>query len=351
MGTCLGLIMSNIYNRIRQVLFGSIILLVISGCATTQDKPTIEQLDAKLVLDENGCYVGEGYDEIDDSCYFDCTELSDEECDIQYDSFYSGLDSFIADDFQGHDDIDTDEIDSREIAKYAVNKSLELSAISNLEPANEASYREIWSVATSILPTAFLSKEVVEYHVTTDGADNTLAFVVLNDDEVEKWNFAIDPADYGDSNNKDFIHTIIHEFAHIAFLNSTQVDLTEYESCENYWITEGCTYPESYINQYYDEFWADIIQDNPSALADEDAENEDEVYEFYEKYQSHFVSDYAATNPVEDAAEVFVHFVLGSNPLQPKTISDKKIAFLHQFPELLKFRNIIRIKLKKQQPL
>lgn len=343
--------MSYLYRRIRRIFTGSIILLAVSGCATTQDKPSIEQMDTQVELDENGCYVGEGYDEIEDSCYFDCTELSDEECDIQYESFYSGLDSFIADDFHGHDDIDTDNVDSREIAKYAVNTSLELTSVSNLEPANDARHREIWSAATSILPSAFLSKEVVEYHVTTDGTDNTLAFVILNDDEADKWNFAIDPADYIDNNNRDFIHTIIHEFAHIAFLNSTQVDLTEYESCENYWITEGCTYPESYINQFYNEYWADIIHDNLSAFADEDAQDENEVYEFYEKYQSHFVSDYAATNPVEDAAEVFVHFVLGSKPSNPKTISDKKIAFLHQFPELLKFRNIIRIKLKKQQPL
>ena len=343
--------MSYLYNRIRRIFIGSIILLALSGCATTQDKSSIEQIETKVELDENGCYVGEGYDEIKDSCYFDCTELSDEECDIQYDSFYSGLDSFIADDFQGHDDIETDEVNSREIARYAVDSSLELNTLSNLEPTKDTSYREIWSVAKNILPSAFLAKEVVEYHVTTDGADNTLAFVVLNDDEAEKWNFAIDPADYSDHKNTDFIHTIIHEFAHIAFLNSSQVDLTEYESCENYWITEGCTYPESYINQFYDEYWADIIHDNLSAFADEDAQYENEVYEFYEKYQSHFVSDYAATNPVEDAAEVFVHFVLGSKPSRPKTISDKKIAFLHQFPELLKFRNIIRIKLKKQQPL
>lgn len=340
--------MLNASSSYKQILSGVFLLLGVTGCATNRVVEPVEQppLQAEVML--NGCYLGELYDETDDTCYFDCGELTDGECDIAYDNFYGGLDSFIADDFQGQNESEPDADESQQIARFEIDKHLNIKTLNNDQPENENRFREIWNVVLSIVPSDFLSQEVVEYHLITDGLDNTLAFVVLNDDKVDKWNFAIDPADYSDEDNKDFIHTIIHEFAHIAFLNQSQVDFSEYEACDNYWITEGCTNTDSYINQFYERFWIDIIHDNLSAVADEDPVSEDEIYAFYEKYESHFVNDYAATNPVEDAAEIFVHFVLGSKPLTPQTITEEKIAFLHQFPELSKFRKIIRIKLKRR---
>ena len=98
------------------------------------------------------------------------------------------------------------------------------------------------------------------------------------------------------------------------FLNKNQVELENTENCDSYSFTEGCSLKTSYINAFYKRFWANIIKDNPSALADIDAADEDEITQFHAKYQSHFPSEYAATNPIEDAAEIFVHFVLGKKP-------------------------------------
>ena len=331
---------------VRNWFFMSLASFVISGCASPVPK-TAPQLQYEL--DDNGCYIGEQYDATNDSCYLDCTNLDDAQCDTLSMEFYGEFDEFIDDEFDGHDDSSTSDENSREIAIFSVNKQLTLEKIINDEPENEQAFQEIWSVVLSILPESVISEEVVEFHVSTDGVDNTLAFVNLNEDNIEKWNIAIDPADYTDGGNKDFIHTVIHEFAHIAFLKRSQIKLNDNGACNTYSITEGCTLENSYLHQFYTRFWADIIQDNPSALADEDAQDEDEVYEFYEKYSTHFVSDYAATNPVEDVAEVFVRFVLENKPSVPQNVAQEKVAFLHQFPKLLEFRNTIRNKLKKRR--
>lgn len=67
----------------------------------------------------------------------------------------------------------------------------------------------------------------------------------------------------------------------------------------------------------------------------------DAIYEFYDKYQDQFVSDYAATNPGEDIAETYRVFVMEDKP-EGNSIRDQKIKFMYEFEELVKIRQNIR---------
>ena len=62
----------------------------------------------------------------------------------------------------------------------------------------------------------------------------------------------------------------------------------------------------------------------------------------YEKYQDRFVTDYAATNPGEDFAEVFSFFVTQDEAPRGQKLADQKIRLLYEFPELVSLREQIR---------
>ena len=69
---------------------------------------------------------------------------------------------------------------------------------------------------------------------------------------------------------------------------------------------------------------------------------EDELEDFYKKYKSRFVSDYAASNPGEDVAEVFAFFIIEPEVPAGNSIADQKIKMMYQNPEMVELRNNIR---------
>jgi hypothetical protein len=213
------------------------------------------------------------------------------------------------------------------------------------EQANSSSQQAIWNYFTSIIPEksrGFLT----EYSILTDGEGNLLAAVSQSYSDPNRWVLEVDIADAQDYNHLTF--TLIHEFGHLLTLNSEQVTPSmavfehpedqeiynqEVAQCSNYFPGEGCSESDSYINQFYQRFWMDKYAEWNQV----DAINDDYLYyeklnEFYEKYQDQFVTDYAATNPGEDIAESWTHFVLTPKP-QGTTIAE--------FPELVQLRQEI----------
>ena len=66
--------------------------------------------------------------------------------------------------------------------------------------------------------------------------------------------------------------------------------------------------------------------------------------DFYQGKAVSFVTEYAATNPVEDLAETWAHFVLRAKPTDASEKSDK-IRSLYDYPELVQTRDRIRANL------
>ncbi len=129
----------------------------------------------------------------------------------------------------------------------------------------------------------------------------------------------------------------------------------------------GCMKDDSYLNLFFQKFWADIYSEHSFAGERVAAD------EFYKKYDDWFVTGYAMTNPAEDFAESFTAFVLwneekiadakkvcseagGSvvkiegwtyfkwcNKAYPdNAIWEEKIRFFYDFPELVEMRDFIR---------
>ena len=327
---------------------------------------------------EEECLPGESYDPEEAICYIECD--TDEECQALADEIYSGLDVYFDETFGGHPGQHGEQIAQYEngdepppIARYRLNDSLDLTWISISEDETNPAYnnperhQEIWLFTRRILPKNVLKNETREYHIFTDGPEETLAYVSPLPDDPHHWLFAVDIEDAGVSGSlgkdKEFIHTIIHEFAHIVTLESDQVppDLSsapEEEgmpsqtelTCNAFFTGEGCAKEQSYINLFFERFWSDIYDELDEIYDTETDEDYDELsYMFYQKYQDRFVTEYAATNPGEDIAESFTFFILKDKPTGD-TIAEQKVRFFYAFEPLIQMRNQIRSQLARINP-
>ncbi len=221
------------------------------------------------------------------------------------------------------------------------------------EQDDEPAHRKIWYYFQTIIPAD--QREVLsEYAIITDGQGGTLAAVSQSYSDPALWSLQIDIADT--TNYYDLTYTLIHEFGHLLTLGPNQVtpslaifnnpeddDLyfKEVSACPNYFPGEGCATPDSYINNYYNQFWVDIYDEWNEINLEED---EDLYYEklddFYYKYEDQFVTSYAATNPEEDIAEAWSFFVFSPQPAGD-TIAEEKVLFFYQYPELVELRTNI----------
>src|SRR5699024_6060735 len=141
--------------------------------------------------------------------------------------------------------------------------------------------------------------------IYTDGYEDTLAYVINDEEILNKWIIAVDlrdSIDYKGNFNTEFRNTLIHEFMHLISLNNTQIedDLNQY--AETYTIDEGSLKKYSYLNVFYNKFWKNhrnyLDKTQRDYLSEE--EKQELIYDFYLEHENEFVSDYAATNPVED---------------------------------------------------
>ncbi len=205
-----------------------------------------------------------------------------------------------------------------------------------------AKHNQIWDLVLKIVPLDQLKKvgEFVIYNGTPTGS---AGFVVQIKEDLSSWKMgiAINYAYEGGFNNGgELAYTIIHEFGHVLTLNDTQLDSSQ-TSCATYNPGEGCAKPNAYINELYHKYWADIW----SAYEKANNEGEAALNNFYEANRDRFVTNYAATNPAEDIAEVFATYVTKRDIAAGNTIAEKKMLLMNNRKEIVDFRNHIRTNL------
>lgn len=226
-----------------------------------------------------------------------------------------------------------------------------------IEQKDTAIQQAAWDIFTSLIP-AQDRQMVVQYNVFTDGYANTLAAVDQNHADPSKWILEIDIADLKDENS--FLFTLIHEYAHLLTLNTSQVipdqeivndpenQSLQHEkaaACPTYFAWTGCSNSDSYINAFYTRFWKDITPEWEAVDAlqyntDDLMPYYSGLHNFYMKHQDQFVDDYSTTHPTEDIAESFAYFVFSPKP-NGTSIRDQKIAFFYEYPELVQLRTDI----------
>ncbi|MFK7907053.1 MAG: hypothetical protein AB8B69_18100 [Chitinophagales bacterium] len=204
-----------------------------------------------------------------------------------------------------------------------------------------ATHQAIWDYFTELIP-ASARMEIVEFEIFHGGGDLLGYVAPVNDGDLSKWRMglAIDAVEGDLSNinlNTDFTYTMIHELGHVLTLDHTQINVSiSGGSCGAFHIDEGCSRSGSYINELYNIGWADIMPEFNSL------KNENDNYDFYLDYEDRFVTEYAASNPAEDIAEVFTVFVTSNQAPRGNSIADQKVKAMYGHPELVKLRDEIR---------
>jgi hypothetical protein len=214
-------------------------------------------------------------------------------------------------------------------------------------------HQQLWDYYMALVP-AEQRETIAEYAITTDGVGGTLASVAQTTYDPNLWVLNVDVADT--TNYYELTYTLVHEFAHVLTLGPDQVVpslavfndpednniyLSELSACPNYFPGEGCANADSYIDDFYYEFWEELREEWDPINLEEDEDTRTELLdEFYSQYEDRFVTSYAATNPEEDIAEAFTFFVFSSQPAGD-TIAEEKILFFYNYPELVELRAMI----------
>ncbi|PIZ92426.1 MAG: hypothetical protein COX82_04875 [Candidatus Magasanikbacteria bacterium CG_4_10_14_0_2_um_filter_41_10] len=245
------------------------------------------------------------------------------------------------------------------IATYTINSDRSITKASLTsnptylqESNNVDEHTFLWTFYTDIFTDVPDIGYLKRFIINTDGEEGSLASIYLDDSYV--WELYIDPADALRDGKlfdpQDFTYTLVHEFGHLFTLNESQVDYSViYEDeCSTHLLSEGCLYPTAYFTQYFSEFWEGDLYDEWYMVVD--GESEDNVELFYNDYEDEFVTEYAATDPTEDIAESFAHFVLLNKPNAVETIAEEKISFFYDFPELVSLRDTIRHNIEQKDP-
>jgi len=222
---------------------------------------------------------------------------------------------------------------------------------------DSAAQESTWQFFSALVPLD--DRQMVgEYVIFTDGPRNRLAAVEQTRDDPTQWALEVDIQDVQDSYELAF--TLMHEYGHLLTLGPSQVPPDQelfdrpnsrrlYEqkdaACSTYFPGEGCSLPDSYINAFFDRYWAGFYEEwrRIDALSEQDDQNEyyDELYAFYEAHQDQFVDDYAATSVAEDMAETFAYFIFAPPP-GGATIVEEKVQFFYDYPELAGLRERVR---------
>jgi len=221
------------------------------------------------------------------------------------------------------------------------------------EQENTELHQQLWEYFAAIIP-AEQRGMIAEYAITTDGTGGTLASVGQTTYDPNLWVLYVDIADT--ANYYELTSTLVHEFAHLLTLGPDQVVpsvavfnnpedneiyLSELSACSDYFPGEGCANADSYIDDFYFQFWEELREEWDPINLEEDEDTRTEMLdEFYSQYEDRFVTSYAATNPIEDIAEAFTFFVFSPQPAGD-TIAEEKILFFYNYPELVELRTAI----------
>lgn len=137
--------------------------------------------------------------------------------------------------------------------------------------------------------------------------------------------------------------TMIHEFAHLLSLRTSQIprdDNADATNCATYLTGDGCAPAGSYLAEFVAAFWPGQVEDP----TDGDAETR------FNASTDTYVTEYAATNQSEDLAETFAEWVLAATSPTGETVVQQKLRFFDDFPAAVELRAGIRLRMGLDQP-
>ncbi|WP_051191899.1 hypothetical protein [Microbacterium luticocti] len=203
----------------------------------------------------------------------------------------------------------------------------------DLHPAATGAALRMWQMFRRVLTPAYTAQVISGYRVGDAPTSDTLAYVTADTDDPGRWTLAANAAIADDRDL--LLETFIHEYAHIRSLQPSQYDDAG-TRCRTVDLSDGCLRPGAALTQFDEQFWSHYT--NAPGPENDDA---DRARRFYQRHEDDFVSDYAATNVVEDYAESFAAFVLEDKPEGDSVIA-RKLRFFWDRRDDVSIRDRIR---------
>lgn len=225
-----------------------------------------------------------------------------------------------------------------------------------------ATHEAIWDYFAALIP---VSKRdfLTEFSVMTDGRSRILGGVRRINDDPEEWELRVDVLDARERH--ELTYTLLHEFGHLLTLRSSQVAFDRSihqdpeneavferarQECPNYFSADGCSLPDSYLNEFFQRYWSPLFDEwQEIDEAKDDTSYQDMLDDFYRVYADQFLTEYAVTSPEEDMAETWAFFILAPKP-ELTSIANEKIRFFYEYPELVQLRQEILTRLCAEFP-
>lgn len=180
----------------------------------------------------------------------------------------------------------------------------------------------------------------LELFVVPDAAADASDGSVIENDAGTSWIMGFDEGEGeravvgGDREDEQtFDEVIVHEIGHVLSLSPDQ--MTDDSVAGTYVVDEGTLRPDAWLNLFYTTFWRNHYP------GWKDTEDQEAAGKLYRTHRDAFVTEYAATNPVEDFAETFTAFVMRPKPSGPRE-RDRKVLFFWTFPALVQERETMR---------
>lgn len=212
------------------------------------------------------------------------------------------------------------EIDGEVLSSYTVYEQ----EISSRAPQ---AYQDYFQRLLQILPDEY-DNHIDEFVIFTDSTAEVDALVETKTPYTKNWLYAVrDNEVKEDPQSKASTELMIHEFAHIFSLDQVFREGGVAANCHSYFNDSICYENDTYLGEFIDTFWSPQMLDELHLVQRGSRLTQDE---FYQKYRSYFVSDYAATDPAEDFAESFTWYVYG-RIADKGSIADQKIEFFDRF--------------------
>lgn len=289
---------------------------------------------AQSFISEEDCYDDE---------YFDYTSQT---CFLKTSSHQENEKNFINLSSPVHKNEDFSEETENLLASYNILED----EILLLDWKHTKENNEIWNIFIWIIPQVY-RWDFKNFFVYDNKISDTSAYVAQNINDNNKWDLSINISSFQEENgliNRDnAIETLIHEFAHVLTLWKTQVRYIPIyawdqfiekaeQDCKTYFIWEWCLSSDSYLYWFIKEFWQENFSRSQDNIEDD----------FFSENKNAYITEYAASNPWEDIAESFSFFVLLPKP-DGENIAEDKLLFFYQYPELIKLRNFIRMRIVK----
>lgn len=250
----------------------------------------------------------------------------------------------------------TNEREEKEIGSWDIRNGILIETkLKNTQKAKDR-----WRIFYNLFPKKITQRYIKRITLFTDGTDEKTGALAALSTKNDQWQLSLDVTDVNfksDSKERVFqsLYTYLHEFGHLLTLNNTQIKPSKKVKQEEdapYLTFEGEAYKNSYMNKFVKRFWSggllnewDVIQ--RKYCITEHKQCIDKLYDLYKDNYTDFLTDYAAESPEEDIVESWTAFILYNKIEDPGTVAEQKINFFYQFPELVKYRRIIKKNIKK----